>query len=530
MRQVWLRRGGADHTARMKAGPIGRDGGRKAGAPIRKLLLAGRALAAALAFAAGAGPAAAQSVLTYHGNPERSGAFVETSLSWERARTLRLEPGFAGRFDGHVYAQPLYWYAGAGAPGRLIVATENDTVVALDAASGRTIWTRSLGAPVPRSSLPCGNIGPLGITGTPAIDTASGAVYLDAMVLLDGIPRHRLFALSLADGGIMAGWPVDVGQSLKLAGQDFIDRDQNQRGALLVQNGMLYVPYGGHFGDCGTYHGWVVGVPLADPHRVVFWHSRADGGGIWAPGGVVGDGRFLYVSTGNTFGAQEWSDGEAIFRLAPGAQGELVAEDYFAPADWRELDERDADLGGSNPLPFDLPGGGGPHRLILALGKDARAYLLDRDKLGGIGGSLVAKTVARYPIRTAPAAYSLPDGERIAFQGAGSDCPAAQRAGGLTVLKIGPGSPPVLTTAWCAGLRGAGSPIVTTTDGRSDPIVWILGAEGDNRLRGFRGDTGEPLAVSDQVSGLRHFGTLIAADRKLYVGADDRLYAFTFGP
>ena len=34
------------------------------------------------------------------------------------------------------------------------------------------------------------------------------------------------------------------------------------------------------------------------------------------------------------------------------------------------------------------------------------------------------------------------------------------------------------------------SPIITTTDGKSDPIVWAVGAEGDNRLHGFRGDTG----------------------------------------
>jgi hypothetical protein len=81
-------------------------------------------------------------------------------------------------------------------------------------------------------------------------------------------------------------------------------------------------------------------------------------------------------------------------------------------------------------------------------------------------------------------------------------------------------------------LRGEGSPIVTTIDGRSNPIVWILGAEGDNRLHGYRGDTGEPLVggggPGDAMTGLRHFQTLLAAGDRLYVGADGRLYALAF--
>ena len=77
-----------------------------------------------------------------------------------------------------------------------------------------------------------------------------------------------------------------------------------------------------------------------------------------------------------------------------------------------------------------------------------------------------------------------------------------------------------MNTAWCGGVSGRGSAIATTTDGHSNPIVWVLGAEGDNRLHGFRGDTGEPLVTSEPLSGLRHFETLIATQDRLYVGAD----------
>src|SRR5258706_440253 len=157
--------------------------------------------------------------------------------------------------------------------------------------------------------------------------------------------------------------------------------------------------------------------------------------------------------------------------------------------------------------------------------KDERAYLLDRYNLGGFGGSLVADRVATYPIRTAPAAYPGANAMFVAFQGAGAHCPAGQR-GDLTALKIAAGAAHMVETAWCGAVSGAGAPIVTTTDGASNPIVWMLGAEGDNRLHGFRGDTGERLFTGPPPAGPRHFQTLIAADDRLFVGADGRLYAF----
>ena len=172
-------------------------------------------------------------------------------------------------------------------------------------------------------------------------------------------------------------------------------------------------------------------------------------------------------------------------------------QDYFTPSDWRALDERDADLGGSNPLPLNVPSGEVPSSaglkpLVLALGKDARAYLLDRNNLGGVGGSLASGTVSTRSIRTAPAAYPAADGLFVAFQGNGANCPTTRGGDNLTVLRIRAGSPPSLDTAWCGAFNGEGSPIVTTTDGRANSIVWIVGAEGDGLLHGYRGDTGEP--------------------------------------
>ena len=468
-------------------------------------------------------PAAAESVLTYHGHPNRSGNYTIPELTWEHARALRLDSGFAPRFEGHLYAQPLYWRPPGAAAGLLIVASESNIVTAIDAASGNTVWTRALGRSAPLSAFACGNIDPLGITGRPVIDETGGALYLDAMVADPNGPRHRLFALSLKDGMPLPGWPIDVADALRAKGEAFDPKVQNQRGALTILNGTLYVPYGGFYGDCGDYHGWVVGVPLADPQRVTAWRTRGRGAGIWAPGGIASDGVSLYAATGNTVGARDWADGEAVFRLNPDLRHTERNADFFAASDWRALDSRDADLGGSNPLPLDLPGG---PPVVLALGKDEKAYLIDRSNLGGFGGSLLAERVSTYPIRTAPAAYRAADAMFVALQGHGAPCPNRQ-GGDLTVLRIAANPRPSIAAAWCGAVSGAGSPIVTTTDGSANPIVWMLGAEGDNRLYGFRGDTGEKLFASPPLAGLRHFQTLIAADDRLFVGADGRLYAFS---
>jgi hypothetical protein len=467
---------------------------------------------------------ARQSVLTYHADPGRSGNFIVPSLTWDRAASLQLDGNFRARISGRVYAQPLYWRGSGSSSGDLLVATEDNVVHAIDAVSGQERWQRSLGKPVPRSSLSCGNISPLGVTGTPVIDASREAIYLDAAVQGTFGPRHLVFALSLKDGTLLSGWPIDVMEALGNEGQTFVARDQNQRGALAILAGNLYVPFGGHFGDCGQYRGFVVGISLSEPRIIKSWATRARGGGIWAPGGISTDGTSLFVATGNTFGARTWSDGEAVIRLAPDSHRSDDRRDFFAPSDWEALDARDADLGGSNPLPLEVSGGGPP--LILALGKDRKAYLLDRDNLGGIGGQLAVETVSERSIITAPATYPATDGIFVALQGEGIHCPTQAR--GLLTLKIRPSFPSAITTAWCASLRGRGAPIVTTTDGRSNPIVWVLGAEGDNQLHGFRGDTGETLFTGPHqaMAGLRHFQTLIATEERLYVAADGVIYAF----
>src|SRR5260370_10738741 len=162
-----------------------------------------------------------------------------------------------------------------------MVATEQDDVLALAAADGSPLWAAHLGTPVPLGALPCGNIDPLGITGTPVIDPAARVIYVNAMTTPDDgtTKQHLIYALSLDDGSTLTGWPVDV-NTLSFGGVTFDSTVQNQRGALLLSGGSLYVPYGGHWGDCGTYHGWVVAVFLAGAGRATAPGAADAGGGL----------------------------------------------------------------------------------------------------------------------------------------------------------------------------------------------------------------------------------------------------------
>ena len=484
---------------------------------------------AAPAAAAQASPSGA--VLQYHKNATRDGHYVDPAVRRSAAPRLHRDPAFRSSVPGSTYAQPLFWAAtGPNEKDLLFVATAQDRVYALDASTGAEVWQRSLGAPVGRAQLPCGNIDPVGVTGTPVIDAASRTLFVDAMTTGDGGTQahHRLAALSIDDGSMRRGWPVDVAA----AGPEsfaFKAAVQNQRGALALLGGTLYVPYGGHFGDCGDYHGWVVGMPTGRRASARAWATRATGGGIWAPGGIASDGGSLYVATGNTFGASSWGDGEAVIRLGPGPSFSREPADFFAPATWAALDQADADLGGSGPILVDIPGAR-PSRLVVALGKDGNAYLIDRSRMGGIGGPVAARRVSADAIIGAAAAYATGRGTYVVFPGRGIGCPRGP-AGDLTAIRIGATSPPTITIAWCADQHGRGSPIVTTPDGRSEAIVWSVGAGGDGRLRGFDGETGQVVfdggGPGDAMSGVERYQTPIVAKGRIFVAGDREVYAFT---
>src|SRR6266581_1145795 len=181
---------------------------------------------------------------TFHHSADRAGVAAAGSSFSD------VQPGWTtAGLDGAVFAEPLY------VGGRVLVATENNTVYAVDATSGGPIWQTHLAEPAAASSLPCGNIRPVvGITGTPTVDTGSGILYAAAMVQP---ASYELYALDIASGSVVFHRPLDQpGLDAAAAGQ---------RGALALEQGQVYVPFGGRLGDCGNYHGQVVAASASDP-------------------------------------------------------------------------------------------------------------------------------------------------------------------------------------------------------------------------------------------------------------------------
>jgi hypothetical protein len=150
--------------------------------------------------------------------------------------------------------------------------------------------------------------------------------------------------------------------------------------------------------------------------------------------------------------------------------------------------------------------------------------------MGGVGHPLAEqKNKGGYVFSAA--AYRSGRDMLVAFRVDRPVCPGKLYEDALMALRVSAGPPAAMHTEWCSGLDSRGAPIVTTSDDESDPIVWVVGAEGDGRLHGFRGDTGkevftgEPLEAEDHQI-LRHFVTILAAGGRLYVAGDGRVFAF----
>jgi len=449
-----------------------------------------------------------------HNNPSRDGVYVDPAFTPEAAANLTRDLNFSGAISGAVYAQPLYIEGGPNGP-MIIAVTEQNNVYALDATTGLPIWSRTdIGPPVP--STPCGGFNPTGITGTPVVDLASRRLFFDALIN-GATQKHFIYSLDVDTGVTTPGWPVDLNATATYNGMTFESRIQEERGGLALVNGIVYVSYSAYVGDCETYHGWVVGVDINNPPNVMAWATTAIGGGIWGHGGVASDGTNMFVVTGNTFNTGGvWMGGEAIIRFQSGS----VFSDFWAPTNWLSLDQSDTDLGGVSATVVDVPGAT-PSQLVLALGKDSNAYLVDRNNLGGVGMPVAQFNVSGTNRGTSAVTYHTSQGTYFGFH---------NESNSIRAYKITPTNPPAITFAWSMSQTGRGSPWVTTTDGTNNTIVWVAGVAGDQRLHGYDGDTGAVIyaggGVNELMTGTRQWNTGIAARGRIYFAADNKVYAF----
>jgi hypothetical protein len=324
---------------------------------------------------------------------------------------------FTYSIDGTADASPLYVpnvnVHGLGAHNVVFVATEHGSVYAFDADGRQTapLWQVSFINPSngittvpPNDTGECCDISPeIGITGSPVIDPSSGTLYVVVKTkeVVGGNANyyHRLHALDITSGAEKFGGPVVIQGSVPGTGDGsnggqvpFISLRENQRPALLLSNGVVYVAFGSH-GDNRPYHGWMMGYNASTLQQTMVYCStpndpggQADGGGsgggIWQSGdGMATDaaGNIFLVTGNGLFDADSGGSdyGDSLLKLNP--LGALL--DFFTPHDQQYMNDNDIDLGSGGVLL--LPDQPGPHpHLAITAGKNGTIYLVDRDNMG----------------------------------------------------------------------------------------------------------------------------------------------------
>jgi outer membrane protein assembly factor BamB len=377
--------------------------------------------------------------------------------------------GWTAALDGAVYAQPLL------VNGRMIAATENNTLYGLSPTTGKVFWRAHVGTPVSRSSLPCGNIDPLGITGTPVYDPLTKWVY--AVAETSGA-HHTLVAVDPGSGTVKMRRNVDP------PGVD--PHPYQQRAALLAVGHTIYVAYGGLAGDCGNYIGTLLGVPDTGTGAITRWRPETPReGGMWNPAGpALAPNGHLLIPVGNgqvTSGRFDGSD--SLTELTTG----LRRTGYFAPAQWGNDNAGDQDLSSGSPAIVTV--GGTTWAVIV--GKSGTAYLTKVGALGGVGGQR-ASVAACHSLGTT-ATY----GTTVV-----QNCPSS---GQLMAFTVGNGT---LKRKWTANASTWGP---AAGGGR------VFAVEQNGNFSIFSIATGQRVA-SVRVGSVPHFATPMLTKTSAYVG------------
>jgi outer membrane protein assembly factor BamB len=403
--------------------------------------------------------------------------FSRTSVAADVAPAGSPRVGWRVSLDGAVYGEPIL----VGT--MVIAATENDSLYALDQSSGKVLWRRHVGTPVPLSDLPCGNIDPLGITGTPVYDQANGLVY--AVAEIAGY-HHVLVGVSVRDGTVQVERDIPA--------PDGQPRYDQQRPALAIENGRVYVAFGGLYGDCGPYRGSVAGIPLDGSGPVVSYVVPTPReGAVWGTAGpVIGPDGTLYVSVGNGSETSTRFDGsDSVTALSPA----LKQAGIFAPSSWHDDNAHDLDLGSTQPAL--LPGG-----RLLADGKSGTAYLISTAHLGGVGGQLAQAPVCE--------AYGA-----AAVQGSIVYEPCSQ--GGMAAISTAGDAIRVL---WRGPGGAQGSPVV------GGGAVWVTDYQAGT-LYELDPATGKTRASLSLGTSLPHFASMSMAGSQGYIGTMQGVVAVT---
>jgi len=348
-------------------------------------------------------------VTSWHNDGLRSGLNPqETILTTANVNTTQFGKIFSVAVDGQVYAQPLILSGvniGGGTHNVVYVATEHDSVYAIDAASGTTYAQVSLipagGTTVNTSSdlVPsCGDIQPeVGITGTPVIDPASNTLYVVAKSKVNGSIVQYLHALNTATLADNANSPVEIQATVAGTASDgngsqvtFNPMTQNQRPGLALDNGHVLITWASHC-DNTPYHGWLISYNAQTLVQDGAWNATPNGdpngtlslAGIWMSGAApaVDANGNIFLATGNGYENGTTDFGDSVVKLGLPSNGKFPVLDYFVPFNENGTDTLgDTDLGSGGVML--LPSASNGSQLLVQAGKAGTLHLLNQNNLG----------------------------------------------------------------------------------------------------------------------------------------------------
>ncbi|HEY4379625.1 MAG TPA: hypothetical protein VGN01_04720 [Acidobacteriaceae bacterium] len=340
-------------------------------------------LTAGLALSPSTGAAQAQvDVLTQHNDNFRTGANLrETELTPANVNKTQFGMLFKRVVDDQLYTQPLVVtgvQVNGGTHDLVYVTTVNNSVYAFDANDAEAaapVWHVNFGTPANLHSTNFGCLdinGQMGIIGTPVIDKERGVLYVVALTRTGDAYTQRLHELDLATGADLPESPIVI------KADGFNALMQNQRPALMLANGMIYVGYASHC-DKEPYHGYLMAYDAKTLAQIATFNTSPTGSeaSIWQSGqGPAADAEGnIYVVTGNGSwdGVQNFS--ESFLKFSP----QLKLLDWFTPTNHQLLDNRDIDLNSSGATL--IPG----THLVLGGGKEGVLYTLDTRHFGHLG-------------------------------------------------------------------------------------------------------------------------------------------------
>lgn len=398
-----------------------------------------------------------------------------------------------GPLDGYVYAQPLYvpnlTISGIGTQNVILVATEKDSVYAFDADANpcKQLWKTSLVPPgsqaveTPILGAPSADIVPfVGITGTPVIGGSTPTLYVVAATQIPALnPTYsqQLYALDLTTVPPAVQPPgVEITSS---AGQAsvFFPSHENQRPALLLDNGIVYIAFGAN-GVPGDYHGWLFAYDSSTLQQTGIFNvtPNSNQGGIWQSGGGPSAdlNHNVFITTGDgpfdvNRGGMSYSD--SYLRFGPAAGLSLVA-DYFTPCDQATLQTEGLDVGASAPvlLPDSAGSASQPH-LLIGGSKGGSLYVVNRDDMGNFCpvSATPAQTMAvgGGPIMSTPLFWN----NSVFVAPGNGNLLSFPMVGGILAS-----SPSVSQSPETLGPQGA-TPVISS-NGPNNAVLWLIDSSG----------------------------------------------------